>query len=144
MAHYDELQLATRHKIAFHTLVITFLVIMIGGFVKDLYGIWAEPMLEMFVMIFIPGIYFTIMSIAKNAYLRMNDHPRIVIVLMGAATILSGSAVISNMMHGFHTIIEDGQLSDSVGSLLMAIYTGSTTIALIIRRRLNKRTLNKE
>lgn len=144
MAQYDEFQLANRHRIAFQTLMITFLMIMINGYIKFFYGIWAEPMLEMFVMIFIPVMYFTIMSIVKNAYLRQTDQPIVIILLMGFAAIMSSAAVISNITSGLFMLIEDGQLSQQVGSLLLTFFTGSTTVALLIRRVKNKRMLEKE
>lgn len=35
---YDELQVATRHRIAFHALILTFIVIMVNAWVKKLTG----------------------------------------------------------------------------------------------------------
>lgn len=143
-ARYDEFQLASRHRIAFQTLVITFLMIMINGYVKSFYGVWAEPLLEMLVMIFIPVTYFTFMSIAKNAYLSQKDQPIIFIVAMGFAAILVFATVISNITSGMFKLIEDGQLTHQVGSLLMLIFTSGTTVAQIARRIINKRMLEKE
>ncbi|MDS9471563.1 hypothetical protein [Sporosarcina pasteurii] len=141
---YDEFQLANRHRIAFQTLFITFVVIMINGYVKFIYGNWADPLLEMMITVLIPGMYFTIMSIAKNAYLRQKDHPIVFIVMMGMATILSGAAVISSIMSGILELVEDGQLTNQVGSLLLTIYAGSTTVALLMRSMKNRRVFANE
>lgn len=140
---YDEFQLANRHRIAFQTLVITFLMIMINGYVKSFYAVWAEPMLEMLVMILIPVMYFTIMSIAKNAYFRQKDQPVFFIVGMAIATILFAATVISNITSGMFILVENGQLTHQVGSLLMLLFAASTTVAQITRRIINKRMLEK-
>lgn len=143
-ARYDEFQLANRHRIAFQTLIITFLMIMINGYVKFFYGVWAEPMLEMLVMIIIPVMYFTIMSTAKNAYLGQKDQPTTFIVAMGIAATFSGISVISYITSGMFALVEGGQLTNQVGNLLLFLFTGGTAVAQITRRMINKRMLEKE
>ncbi|MHA6259260.1 hypothetical protein ACXYMX_05020 [Sporosarcina sp. CAU 1771] len=142
---YDEFQQATQHKIAFQTLLITFVLIMLNGYTKLIYGDWAaNPMIEMLVMIYIPAMYFTLTSITKNAYLRKKDHPVVFIVLMGFAFILSSASVISSVTSGMFLLVENGQLSDQLGSVFLTIFAGSTTAALFIRRVRNKKMLENE
>ncbi|WP_153720747.1 hypothetical protein [Sporosarcina cascadiensis] len=144
LTRYDEFQLSIRHRIAFQTMIITFIMIMISGYVKTFYGTWANPMLEMLVLIMIPAMYFSTLSIAKNAYLQQKDQPALIIILMGLAAVLSGAAVTSNILNGMFTLIENGQLSNQIGSLLLMIYSGGTAIALLIRRTKNRRMMEKE
>lgn len=141
---YDKFQLANRHRIAFQTLGVTLLMIMINGYVKFFYAVWAEPLLEALVMIYIPVIYFTLMTIVKNAYLSRRDQPVFFIVGMGIATILFGATAISNIMSGSFIFMENGQLTNQVGSLLMLFFAASTTIALVFRRIINKRMLEEQ
>jgi len=136
---YDEFQVANRHKIAFQTLIMLMIIILINGYFKEGYGIWARPMLEMYVLIFIPTLYFILSSIVKNAYLSRNDHPILFILLSGFAFILTVFTNVPSLLNGTFNFVSDGQLSDSVGNLLLMIMTGSITIALLIKMKLNKR-----
>lgn len=137
---YDELQVATRHRIAFHALILTFIVIMVNAWVKKTYGaIWPDPMLESLGTIFIPATYFTVMAILKNAYLRAKDYPALFIIAIALAFLLSSASFITITLSGLPMIIENGQLSNRLGSLLITIYTGCITVALLIRYIRNKR-----
>lgn len=138
---YDEFQLATRHKIAFQTMIFMFFIIMMNGYVKHIYGVWAEPMLEMLLMVIIPAMYFTFMSIAKNAYLSEKDDSTLFIVAMGIAVLLLLATVISNLTSGMFRLVEDGQLTSQAGTLCMLLFSSGTVIIQTIRRRLNKKIL---
>ena len=82
-ARYDEFQIANRHRIAFQSFILVLILIGVNGYVKAGYGVWATPLLESFILVSIPGMYFAMMSIAKNAYFSKNDNPMFSIVLLG-------------------------------------------------------------
>jgi len=66
---FDELQIRNRQKIAYQTMFLTLVVILINGIIKEYYvDDWATPMLEANVLIIIPTLYFISMCIWKNAY----------------------------------------------------------------------------
>lgn len=142
-ARYDEFQLANRHGIAFQSLIIAMAVIMISGYIKYFYGIWAPPLLEMLVLVFIPGMHFMIMSIVKNAYLSRKDYPGLVIVCFLLAAVMGIFSFVPAMIDGRFVFVENGQLSDQVGSLFITAFAGGASIALLIRRMKNRKILEE-
>jgi hypothetical protein len=138
---YDEYQLNNRNRIAFETLMIITLLILINGFVKMTY-IWAEPLMETLVLLYIPGIYFALRSIWKNAYFSKKEkHPGFYNALFLLITLVNLYTVVTSIYHGFFVIIEDGKLANSAGVLFMLAFTSSITIAMIARKFANKRVL---
>ena len=143
-ARYDEFQLANRHRIAFQTLIIVMALLMINGYIKNFYGVWAPALLEMLVLMYIPMMYFVLMSIVKNAYLRRKDQPVLYIVLFAFAAIMGLFSVVPSIVNGTFVFIENGQLTDRIGSLFITTFAGGTSVALLIRRIRNRRVLDKE
>ena len=45
----------TRHKIAFQSFILVLVLIGLNGYVKAGYGVWASPLLEAFILVWIPG-----------------------------------------------------------------------------------------
>lgn len=140
---YDEFQLANRHRIAFQSFGIAIAAIMISGYVKQFYGVWAEPLLEMLVMIYIPVMYFTTMAIVKNAYLRQKDHPVPIIIGFGMAAIMGLFSFVPAMIDGRFMFVENGQLSNQIGSVFITLFAGGISIALLIRKIRNRRMLEE-
>lgn len=136
---YDEYQLKNRHRIAFQTMVLLLALVMLNGLLKERYGIWAPPNLESIVLIYIPGMYFSIMSIAKNAYFSKKDYPSLVISLFGLAVVLGLFAVVPAILNGTFVFVENGLLTNQVGSLFIPTMFGGILIAITIRKLIDKR-----
>lgn len=138
-ARYDEFQIANRHKIAFQSFILVLVLIGINGHVKAGYGIWASPYLEAFILVWIPGMYFAVMSIAKNAYFSRNDYPVFYVLLFGLAAIMGTISTVLFIFSEEYPLIENGQLSDRIMGLLVTIISGGLGVALIVRRIVNRR-----
>ncbi len=141
-ARYDEYQLNSRYRIAFETLLITIVLIASNGFVKMTY-IWADPLMESLVLLYIPAIYFSLRSVWKNAYFSKKEkHPGFFIAIFGLTTLVNIYTVGTSIYHGFFVIIEEGKLVNSAGVLFLLAFTGSITIAMIARKVADKRALS--
>ncbi|WP_210470983.1 hypothetical protein [Sporosarcina sp. 6E9] len=138
-ARYDEFQIATRHKIAFQSFILVMILIGLNGYIKEGYGVWASPLLEAFIMVWIPGLYFAVMSISKNAYFSKNDYPILLVVLLGLTAIMGFFSTAPFIFSAEHPFIENGQLNDRIMGLLIAIISMGMGVALIVRRILNRR-----
>jgi hypothetical protein len=136
---YDEFQIANRHKIAFQTLILTMILIGLNGYIKEGYGTWASPFLEAFIMVWIPGLYFSVVSISKNAYFSKKDYPVPVVVLLGLAATMGVFSTVPFIFSAENYLIENGQLSDRIMGLLIVIISVGMGVALIVRRVLNRR-----
>ncbi|MCZ2259308.1 hypothetical protein [Sporosarcina sp. G11-34] len=143
-ARYDEFQLANRHRVGFQTLILVMSLIGLNGYFKASYGIWASPLLESFVLVWIPGMYFAVMSIAKNSYFNGNDYRGPFIVLLALAALMGLFSTVPFIIDKDFPLIENGQLSDRIMGLLVAIISGGISVALLIRRAANRRMLEKE
>lgn len=136
---YDEFQLAKRHKIAYQTLILLFAVVWLNGYVKSIYGVWAEPILESLVLMVVPGLYFAGASIWKNAYLRMHEKPTLILLLtgftMGIGLLVIGGSVMSGTFH----IIENGQLDGDIGLVLICLLFTTMFVLLLMRRMIDRR-----
>lgn len=143
-AKFDEFQLANRHRIAFQTLFIAIALIGVNGFIKENYLVWAPPYLESLVLIYIPMMYFFMMSIAKNAYLSRRDHPVLLITLFGFVAFMSLLPIALSAIDGEFHLIEHGQLSDRIGGLLLGISFGGGFVASLIRRVLDRRAMKND
>ena len=141
-ARYDEYQLNSRYRIAFETLFITIILIASNGFVKMSY-IWADPLMESLVLLYIPGIYFSLRSVWKNAYFSKKEkHPGFFIAIFGLTTLVNIYIVGTSIYRGFFVIIEEGKLANGAGVLFLLAFTGSITIAMIARKVADKRALS--
>lgn len=80
---FDELQIRNRQKIAYQTMFLTLVEIVMNGIIKDVFiANWATPMLEAIILIGIPILYFISMCIWKNAYFTDEGvKPNIIMVI---------------------------------------------------------------
>jgi hypothetical protein len=136
---YDEFQIANRHKIAFQTLILTMILIGLNGYIKEGYGTWASPLLEAFIMVWIPGLYFAVMAISKNAYFSKKDYPVPVVVLLGLAATMGVFSTVPFIFSVGYPLIENGRLNDRIMGLLIAIISVGMGVALIVRKVVNRR-----
>lgn len=143
MGKYDEFQQLKRHKIAYQTLIMLCILIFINGFVKESYGIWAEPFLESILLMIIPGAYFAGASIWQNAYFRSKDNP-IPILLLTGSTMLFGLMFIAIFMFtGSFQLVEDGKIGGDINIVLFTFLFSIMFILLIIRRKLDRNFLEQ-
>lgn len=133
---YDEFQLAKRHRIAYQTLIMLIIMVLINGYVKSSYGVWAEPYLESLVLIYIPGYYFASRSIWQNAYIRANDRPSMLIIMMVLMGFIAAFGLLSlgfSVFSGTFRLVENGQLGGDIGILLMSLLFAMMFVLLIVR-----------
>lgn len=135
---YDEFQLAKRHKIAFQTLILVFVVIGINGYVKSSYGIWADPYLESYLLIMVPGLYFAGASIWQNAYFRLKDYPMLTLLLSGFVMVFSLLLIGLKVGWGEFHLIEDGKLGGDIELVLFSVLFTMVFVLLMVRRRLDR------
>ena len=135
---YDEFQIANRHKIAFQSLILTMILIGLNGYVKARLWNWTSHYLESFILVWIPGMYFAIMSIAKNAYFSRNDYPVFVVVTLGLCVTMGVFSTVPFIFSETHPFIENGQLSDRIMGLLIAVSSGGMGVSMIVRRVVNR------
>ncbi|WP_172370603.1 hypothetical protein [Sporosarcina jiandibaonis] len=138
-ARYDEFQISNRHRIGFQSFILAMILIGLNGYIKAGYGIWASPLLEAFIMVWIPGLYFAVMSISKNAYFSKNDYPIALVFLLGLAATMGVFSTVPFIFSEEYPLIENGQLSDRIMGLLIAIISVGMGVAMIVRRVLNRR-----
>lgn len=131
---YDEFRLAKRHKIAYQTLIMLFVMVGLNGYVKSNYGVWAEPFVEALVLIYIPGFYFAGASVWKNAYLRLHDNLKVILTLFGLTAGFGLFSLGASIFSGTFVLIENGQLSGSLGLVLMTALFTMLFVLLIVRR----------
>lgn len=136
---YDEYQLLKRNRISFQTMILFALLVGINGFIKEYYITWAPPMVEAFVLIYIPMFYFTLMSLIKNAYFRELDTKVAVIFIMGLLVTFNLFVIIQGIIYGTFSLVEDGMLSDGIGQVLLVLFFGMIVIAAIINRMKERR-----
>lgn len=137
-SRYDEYQLKNRHRIAFQTMVLMMALIWINGFFKNSYGVWAPPLLEALVLLYIPGMYFAMGSIIKNAYMSKKDSPVFIHISFGLIFLFGLFSLVPFIIDGSFTFVENGQLSDRIGIVLLTTLFGGLLIALLIRKWIDK------
>ena len=143
---YDESQLAKRHKIAYQTLIMLLVLVWINGYVKSSYGVWAEPYLESLVLIYIPGFYFASKSIWLNSYIRANDRPSmpiLIIILTGLVGVLGLLSLGFSLYAGTFRIVENGQLGEQIGLLLMSLLFTMMSVLLVVMRFVDRKVVEK-
>lgn len=136
---YDEYQLLKRYRIGFQTMIIFALLVGINGFIKEFYIIWAPPIIEGIVLLYIPMFYFILMSLFKDAYLRKLDTGIAMIVIIGLVVIFNLFVIIQSLVYGTFSLVKDGMLSDGIVLPLLASFFGVILIFMIIKRIKDRR-----
>lgn len=134
--NYDEYQIKIRHRLAFHTMLLTFVLIIANAFVKSWY-VWAEPGVEAIVLVGVPTLYFVTGAVFKNAYISANERsPWATIMLFG---LLAVAELFSFLAGGMGRLITDGRLSTGAMSLALLILFGYLSLILLVKELLNRR-----
>lgn len=137
-AKYDEFQLAKRHKIGYQSFILMCIIILVNGYVKSRYGVWADPFLESLVLMFLPGLYFSGASIWKNAYLRIHDNAVLILLLFGFVGTVNFLSLGVSIFSGTFYLIEDGQLGGDSGFVLLTSLFLMMFVLLLVRRRIDR------
>lgn len=141
---YDEFQVAKRHRIGNQAFFLTIALIVINGIVKMNY-LWADPLMEMLVLMYIPLIFVAVMLILKGAYLSRKDkNSYLYIPMFGFASLFSLFVLAQSVWSGVFAPIKDGKLDNSASILFIAAYSTFMTIAMIVRRRRDMRMMREE
>ena len=141
---YDEFQIAKRHRLGFQAFLLTITLIFVNGMIKMNY-IWAEPMMEMLVLIYIPLTYMTVMSIWKGAYTSKKvKNPNVYIPMFGLVVLFNWFVIGQSIWSGVFVLVEDGKLSISSGILFTTIFFTLITITMILRRAADFRMIREE
>ena len=131
---FDEFQVAKRHRIGYLAFFLTIALVVINGIVKMNY-LWADPLMEMFVLMYIPLIFVTVRMILKGAYVgRKDKNANLYIPMFGVGSLFSLFVIAQSIWSGVFAPIRDGKLDNSAVILFIAAYSTFMTIAMIIRR----------
>lgn len=141
---FDEFQVAKRHRYGHHAFILTMVLIVVNGIVKMNY-IWADPLMEMIVLMYIPLTYLTVMAILNGAYISRKDKSSsFYIPMFRIVSLFSLFVIAQSIWSGVFTPIKDGKLDNSAGILFIAAYSTFMTIAMIVRRRRDNRMMREE
>lgn len=141
---YDEFQVAKRHRYGHHAFLLTLVMIVVNGIVKMNY-LWADPLMEMLVLLHIPATYLIVMLILKGAYMSRKDkNTYLYIPLFGFASLFSLFVIVQAIWSGVFVLVEGGKLAISASILFNATFTTSITIAMIMRRVADARMMQAE
>ena len=143
-SRYDEFQLEKRHRLGYRAFFLTLVLILVNGFIKMNY-IWAEPLMEMLVLMYIPVTYLTVIAILKGAYISKKEkNPNVYIPMLGVVVLFNWFVIGYIVWSGMFVLIEDGKLATSSSLLFTTIFFTLVTMAMIIRRAADFRALRAE
>lgn len=131
----DKLQL--RYQITMHTLLIFILAVFFNGLIKQLY-VWAQPMAESLLLLFIPATYFITAAIVKDAYFSDKTRRPPFLFPMLAAGGLSLLLFLYGIYSGDFHIFESGKLSNSsciVITTLFLLYVPLLSLVHTFRKK---------
>jgi hypothetical protein len=141
---YDEFQIAKRHRLGYQAFALTMVLIIVNGIVKMNY-LWANPLMEMMVLLYIPMTYLTVRLIVSGAYIRKKvKNPNVYIPMFGMVSLFSLFVIVQSIWSDVFAPIRDGKLDNSAGILFIAAYTILITIAMIMRRAADFRIMRSE
>ncbi len=141
---FDEFQVAKRHRLGYQAFALTMTLIIVNGIVKMNY-IWADPLMETFVLLHIPVTYLTVMLILKGAYTsKKAKNPNVYIPMFGLVALFSLYVFVQSLWYGTFVLIEDGKLANNASILFQTIFMSLVTIAMIMRRAADRRFTREE
>lgn len=142
---YDERQLLARnsaYKYSFFTLVAysVFCALMDVSEIK-----WAQLNVQMFIGVFVSvGVFFTI-CIFKDAYFGYSTKSmRSIIILYIVVIAVNLLAFIMNVLHDEASMFTDGLLNQNFTNVLVAGVFAIFLMVIIIKKVINKRTVEEE
>lgn len=141
---YDEFQVAKRHRYGHHAFFLTMALIIVNSIVKMYYN-WADPLMELLVLMSIPTTYMVVMTILNGAYMSRKDkNTYLYIPMFGVVSLFSLFVIAQSIWSDVFAPIKDGRLDNSAGILFIAANSTFMTIAMIVRRRRDIRMMREE
>ncbi|WP_342514147.1 hypothetical protein MKY34_05150 [Sporosarcina sp. FSL K6-1522] len=141
---YDEFQVAKRHRLGYQAFFLTIVLIFVNGFIKMNY-IWAEPLMETLVLLYIPMLYMTVMAIWQGAYISKKEkNPNVYIPMLGVAVLFNWFVIGYSLWDGVFVLVVDGKLVNSASILFTATFFTLIVVTMIIRRAADFRALRAE
>ena len=141
---FDEFQIAKRHRIGYQAFILTIALIVVNGIIKMNYS-WADPLMEILVLIYIPMMYLTVMAIWKGAYTSKKEkNPNVYIPMFGLVVLFGWFVIGQSIWSDVFIFTENGKLSNSSGILFSTTFFTVTTITMIIRRAIDFRMMRTE
>ena len=141
---YDEFQVAKRHRYGHHAFFLTIALIVVNGIAKMNY-IWADPLMELLVLMYIPVTYLTVMLILKGAYLSRKDkNAYLHIPMFGIVALFGLFVIVQSVWSGVFVIVEGGMLARSAGLLFQTTFFTLVAVAMIIRKVIDSRMMRAE
>jgi len=141
--NYDEYQMINRQKIAFRTLIITLILVILNGMISSTYD-WAPPMVQALLIIMLAAGYFVTCAIFKNAYLsRKLKNSYLTVLSFATLGMLNIALAFSSLsLLGFSHLIYNGRLNDGIVPLLSGVFflyfSVITLIKVLWERRQNE------
>ena len=130
--NHDERQEWLNMKISRQALIMVLAIILVNGLIKsNIYGPWAEPMTEAFIIIALTSGYFITRSILNDAYLGTKDTLKKNITIFGLMSLMF--FIIFFIEFSNRTFINEGMLSGDLTMLLAGIFFLYTTIIHAIK-----------
>lgn len=136
---YDELQLLNRYKIGFQAMIIFAVLVLLNGLIKEHVTVWATPLTEAFIIIYVPLIYFFTMALIKNAYFRKMDDLNVIIIIFGIVLTINTIVTFFSIAEGTFVLIENNKLSSSITQLLLNIFWAILFFGVLLKKVNDKR-----
>lgn len=143
---FDEFQIAKRHRIGYQAFILTIALIVVNGIIKMNYS-WADPLMEMFVLLFIPLTYLTVLAIWKGAYMSSKVKEKnsdFYFLMFGLVALFNLFVLGQSIWYGTFVLIEDGKLAISAGILLQTTFFTLVASTQLVRRVADFRTMKTD
>ena len=135
--NYDEYQITVRHRLAFWSLLLTFMLIIINAFIKSWYD-WAVPGVEAIVLIGVPTLFFATGAVFQNAYIsRREKGPWLTVGLFGGLAVVEFVSFLAGA--GAGELVRDGRLYYRFTPLVLFVFFAYLAVILTIKALLDRR-----
>ncbi len=120
---YDERQIWLNSKYSREALFILMGALFLNAIVNSFYGPWAEPMVEMIILVALPTLYFLTQSVFNDSYLSKKESLKKNAIYFGLLGLLmAGMPFVYIDFSDFQNqVIVNGQLSDR-----LTLFVGGT------------------
>lgn len=131
---FDEMQLISRQKAAFHGFVLLIVLTIFGGIVTDL-G-WLAGFDTAVICVFAAVTVFGCECVLRNAYFRAGEESGRWMVMIASLAVLNGFCVFRHVC--------EGTFMESLLNLCCTVGLGAIFVTTLIQRARNQRELEDE
>ena len=140
---YDERQLAQRGAAFQHAYLTLLFLLCVNGIVSGALEIhWAKPGVDSFLCMFLSVAVFVVECIRRDAYFTVTQTPRSGILIFTMVTLCQVPATVMHFVDG--DFLRDGQLTIAVINPACMVVFAVVLIAILIKRRCDKREEDEE